>query len=53
VITFAVAPRLKAIAPAPGSPPPAALHSAENRLELLPAVNTLLGLAVLVAVTLL
>ena len=50
VITFAVAPRLKALAPAPGSPPPAALVSAEKRLELLSAVNTVLGLAVLLVV---
>lgn len=52
MITVAVAPRLKAIAPAPG-PPPAALHSAEKRLELLPAVNTVLGLAVLLVVAIL
>jgi hypothetical protein len=53
VIPFAVAPRLKAIASAPGSPPPAALLSAQERFDLLSVVNTLLGLAVLVAVTLL
>lgn len=50
VITFAVAPRLKALAQPPRSPPPAALLSAEKRLELLSAVATLLGLAVLLVV---
>lgn len=53
VITFAVAPRLKALATAPGSPPPAALLSAETRLELLSAVNTVPGLAVLLVVAVL
>ncbi|HOC44270.1 MAG TPA: DUF4149 domain-containing protein [Thermoanaerobaculales bacterium] len=53
VITFAVAPRLKALAPAAGSPPPAALLAAEKRLEVLSAVNTVLGLAVLLVVAVL
>jgi len=50
VITFVVAPRLRALAPAPGSPPPAALLAAEKRLEALSAINTVLGLAVLLVV---
>ena len=50
VITFRVAPQLRALAPAAGSPPPAALLAAEKRLEALSAINTVLGLAVLLVV---
>jgi len=50
VITFAVAPRLRALAPAPGQPPSAALAAAQQRLEALSAVNTMLGLVVLALV---
>jgi hypothetical protein len=53
LITFAVAPRQKVLAPAPGSPQPAALLSAQKRFDLLSAVNTLFGLAVLVVVAVL
>jgi len=50
VITLMVAPQLRALAPAAGSPPPAALLAAEKRLEALSAINTVLGLAVLLVV---
>jgi uncharacterized membrane protein len=50
VITFGVAPRLRALAPAPGQPPSPALAAAQQRLNALSAINTVLGLAVLALV---
>jgi len=50
IITFAVAPRLRALAPAPGQPPSAALAAVQGRLDALSAVNTVLGLVVLALV---
>lgn len=47
VITLGVAPRLGALAPAPGAPPSPAFLKAQKALDALSAVNTLLGLAIL------
>jgi len=53
VITFVVAPKMKALAPAAGSPPPPALLAAQKRLDLLSAVNTVLGIGVLISAAML
>ena len=50
VITFFVAPRLRALAPAPGQAPSPALAAAAKNLDALSAINTILGLAVLALV---
>jgi uncharacterized membrane protein len=50
VITFFVAPRLRALAPAPGQAPSPALAAAARNLDALSAINTILGLAVLALV---
>lgn len=51
VITFFVAPRLRALAPAPGAPPSPRLAGVQSRLDVLSAVNTVLGLGLLVLVS--
>jgi uncharacterized membrane protein len=50
VISLGVVPKLKSLAPAPGQLPPAAFVAAQGRLDLLSAINTVLGLLVLLAV---
>lgn len=50
VISLGVVPKLKSLAPAPGQPPSEALVRAQGRLDLLSAINTVLGLLVLLAV---
>ncbi|MEW6337007.1 MAG: CopD family protein [Acidobacteriota bacterium] len=52
VITFAVAPRLRALAPAPGSAPLPRFVSASKSLDALSAINTALGVAAILLVTL-
>lgn len=47
VITFGVAPKLVALAPAPGSAPGPAWVRAQRTLDALSGVNALLGLAIL------
>jgi len=50
VITFVVAPKLRSLAPAPGQPPSAGLVAAQGNLNVLSAINTVLGLVVLVLI---
>jgi uncharacterized membrane protein len=50
VISLGVVPKLKSLAPAPGQPPSEALVRAQGRLDLLSAINTVLGLLVLLSV---
>ena len=50
VISLGVVPKLKSLAPAPGQPPSEAFVKAQGRLDVLSAVNTVLGLLVLLAV---
>jgi len=50
VISLGIVPKLKALAPAPGQPPSDGFVRAQGRLDLLSAVNTVLGLLVLLAV---
>ena len=47
VITFGVAPKLGALAPAPGAAPGPAFLKAQKALDGLSAVNALFGLAIL------
>jgi copper resistance protein D len=53
VITLSVAPRLRALAPAPGKAPSPELAAVQKRLEALSATNTVLGLVVLLLVAML
>jgi uncharacterized membrane protein len=50
VISLGVVPKLKSLAPAPGQPSSQGLVRAQGRLDLLSAINTVLGLLVLLAV---
>lgn len=50
VISLGVVPKLKSLAPAPGQAPSAGFVQAQGRLDLLSAINTVLGLLVLLAV---
>lgn len=52
LITFVAAPKLRAAAPAPGAPPSPEYATAQKRLDGLSALNTVLGVAVLVLVAL-
>jgi len=47
VITFGVAPRLVALAPGPGAAPSEGFLAAQKAVDLLSALNALLGLAIL------
>lgn len=50
VITFAFVPKLRSLAPAPGQLPSEGFVKAQERLEMLSAVNGMLGMLILLAV---
>lgn len=50
LITFVAAPKLRAAAPAPGAPPSPEYVAAQKRLDALSALNTVLGVGVLLLV---
>lgn len=50
VITFAFVPKLRLLAPAPGQLPSEGFVRAQERLEMLSAINSMLGMLILLAV---